>query len=80
MRLAGCIPAVHAKSPAQRELALVVRHRAWLVRDRTALVNRMHAQLQAVGLRMERGQLLTKKGQRWVRESAWPSLRPEQRV
>jgi transposase len=79
MRVAGCIPEVHAKGPAQRELALVVRHRAWLVRDRTALVNRMHAQLHAVGLRMERGRLLTKKGQRWVREAAWPLLRPEQR-
>jgi len=79
MRVAGCIPEVHAKGPAQRELALVVRHRAWLVRDRTAVVNRMHAQLHAVGLRMERGRLLTKKGQRWVGEAAWPLLRPEQR-
>lgn len=79
MRIAGCIPEVHAKGPAQRELVLVVRHRVWLVRNRTALVNRMHAQLHAVGLRLERGRLLTKKGQRWVRESAWPSLRTEQR-
>ncbi|HEX9106166.1 MAG TPA: IS110 family transposase [Longimicrobiales bacterium] len=79
MRVAGCIPAVHAKPPAQRELALLVRHRAWLVRQRTCLANRVHAQLHTVGLRLARGRLLTKSGQQWVRQQAWPQLGPEQR-
>jgi transposase len=79
MRVAGCIPAVHAKPPEQRELALLVRHRAWLVRQRTALANRIHAQLHAVGLRLARGRLLTKSGQRWLRTEAWSKLGTEQR-
>jgi len=79
MRVAGCIPEAFAKGPEQRELSLLVRHRAWLVRDRTALVNRMHAQLHAVGMQLPRGHLLTMKGQRWVRETAWPLLGTEQR-
>jgi transposase len=32
-----------------------------------------------VGLRIERGRLLTKGGRRWLREHAWPLLGPEQR-
>ena len=79
MRVAGCIPAVHAKGPEQRELALLVRHRAWLVRQRTCLANRIHAQLHTAGLRLERGRLLTRSGQRWLRTEAWPHLGREQR-
>jgi len=79
MRVAGCIPAIHAKDPGQREVALLVRHRVWLVRQRTALLNRIHAQLHAVGLRMERGRLLTRKGQGWLKQEAWPLLTREQR-
>lgn len=79
MRVAGCIPAVYPRAPEQRELALLVRHRAWLVRQRTSLANRIHAQLHAAGLRLARGRLLTKSGQRWLRTEAWPRLAPEQR-
>lgn len=79
MRLAGLIPAVHAKSIDQREQALLVRHWQILGRERTAIANRIHAQLHVVGLRLERGRLLTKKGRRWIRERAWPVWAPEQR-
>lgn len=79
MRIAGCIPAVHAKPAEQRELALLVRHRAWPVRQRTSLANRIHAQWHTAGLRLARGRLLTEAGQRWLRTEAWPHLGPEQR-
>jgi transposase len=79
MRLAGLIPSVFPKPREQRERALLVRQRAHLVRTRTALANRIHSQLHSVGLRLERGRLLTLSGQRWLRETAWPKLGPEQR-
>jgi transposase len=79
MHLAGLIPSVHTKSPEQREITRLVRHRGSLVQKRTALVNQMHAQLHQVGLRIERGRLLTKLGVRWLRHEAWPKLGPEQR-
>lgn len=79
MRLAGLIPAVHVKEAQQRDWGRLVRHRARLVRDRTAWVNRIHAQLHQAGLRIERGRLLTREGARWLRTEAWPHLSPEQR-
>jgi transposase len=57
MRLAGLIPEVYPKTIEQREQALLVRHRARLVRMRTSTVNRIHAELHRVGLRIERGRL-----------------------
>ena len=33
-----------------------------------------------MGLRLERGRLLTRDGRRWIREHAWPLLGPEQRL
>jgi transposase len=79
MQLAGLIPPVHTKSSEQREQSRLVRHRASLVRKRTALVNQIHGQLHQVGLRIERGRLLTRAGVRWLRQEAWPKLAPEQR-
>lgn len=79
MRLAGLIPEVHAKSAVQRDHAVLIRHWQLLGRERTAMVNRIHAQLHAIGLRLPRGRLLTKKGRRWVRERAWPLWSTEQR-
>lgn len=79
MRLAGLIPEAYPKTIEQRELALLVRHRSRLVRLRTATLNRIHAELHAVGARMERGRLLTKAGRNWVREHVWPIFGPEQR-
>jgi len=79
MRLAGLIPEVHPKDIETREQAVLVRHRARLVRLRTAAASRIHAELHSVGLHLERGRLLTKGGHQWVREHAWPMLGPEQR-
>ena len=80
IRVAGLIPEVHPKPPALREQATLLRHRATLVRLRTAAASRIHAQLHQVGLRMNRGHLLTQSGRRWVRDTAWPRLRTQQRV
>lgn len=80
MRLAGLIPVVHPKSIEQREQAALLRNRARLVRMRTAMAGRIHAQLHSVGLHMARGHLLTRDGRRWVRSQAWPVLGPEQRL
>lgn len=79
MRLAGLIPEVYATPPEQREWAVLIRHRALLVAERTALANRIHAQLHQVGLHLPRGRLLTRAGQRWLRTHAWPKLGREQR-
>lgn len=80
MRLAGLIPEVHPKSIEQREQALLVRHRARLVRLRTAMAGRIHAEIHSVGLHIERGRLLTKGGRQWLRAQAWPLFGPEQRL
>lgn len=79
MRLAGCIPEVYATPAFQREWGTVVRHRARLVGQRTALANRIHGQLHQVGLHLRRGELLTRAGRRWLQSEAWPKLSPEQR-
>ncbi len=79
MHLAGLIPAVHPKPIEQREWTRLIRHRVSLVRKRTMLANQIHGQLHQVGLRIPRGQLLTRQGVRWLRTEAWPKLGPEQR-
>lgn len=78
MRLAGLIPAVYATPAAQREWATLVRHRTTLVAQRTAVANRIHAQLHSRGLHLERGELLTTAGRQWVKREALPQLGPEQ--
>ena len=80
MRLAGLIPEVHPKSVEQRGHAVLLRHRARLVRQRTQMVNRIHAQLHNAGLHLERGRMLTEGGREWVRSEAWPKLGEEQRL
>ena len=77
--LAGdLIPPAYPKSPAQRDTACLLRHRAALVRTRTMLANRIHSQLHAVGLGLPREQLLRKASHLWLVETAWPRLSPEQ--
>ena len=71
MRLAGLIPEVYPTPFAQREWATLIRHRTTLITQRTALVNRIHAQLHMRGLHLERGELRTE---------AWPHFGPEQRA
>jgi transposase len=80
MRLAGLIPAVYATPAAQREWATLVRHRTTLVAQRTAVVNRIHAQLHMRGLYLARGELLTKAGRDWVKREAAPQLGREQQA
>jgi transposase len=80
MRLAGLIPEVYPAPFAQREWATLIRHRTTLITQRTALVNRIHAQLHMRGLHLERGELLTRAGRQWVRTEAWPHLGLEQRA
>lgn len=79
MRVAGLIPEVYPKPAAQREHALLLRHRTRLVRTRTAAAGRIHAELHAVGLRLPRGRLLTKKGRREVAGEASSYMRAEQK-
>lgn len=79
MELAGLIPRVYPTPAPQREWATLLRHRAALVRERTVLVNRIHAQLHQVGLHLARGRLLTRVVQTWLKTEAWPQLKPEQR-
>lgn len=79
MHLAGLIPAVYPKPFDQREQSRLIRHRASLVRKRTAMANQIHGQLHQVGLTIERGRLLTRGGVHWLRQEAWPKLGREQR-
>lgn len=78
MRVAGLIPEVYPKGIEQREQAVLVRHRARLVKLRTGAASRIHAELHAVGLHLRRGRLLTRDGRRWIKEHAWPLFGPEQ--
>lgn len=78
MRMAGLIPTVYPTPFAQREWATLIRHRTTLVTQRTAFVNRIHAQLHLRGLHLERGRLLTRAGRHWLRTDARPHLSVEQ--
>lgn len=78
MHLARLIPQVYPTPFAQREWATLIRHRTVLVRQRTAWVNRIHAQLHTRGLFIERGRLLTRAGRAWLRTVARLQLGPEQ--
>jgi transposase len=80
MRVAGLIPAVYATPASQREWATLVRHRRSLIAQRTAVVNRIHAQLHMHGLYLARGELLTKAGREWVKREAMPQLSGEHRA
>lgn len=79
MLAGGLIPEAYPKPPAQREQACLLRHRAALVRHRTMLANRIHSQLHAAGLALPRERLLRRATRTWLRETAGPVLRPEQR-
>lgn len=79
MLAAGLIPEVYPKSPDQREVLTLLRHRDTLVRERTSLANRVHAQLHRQRLSLPRGALLRRGTRAWLRETAWPRLTREQR-
>lgn len=78
MLLAGLIPEAYPRVGTQRDLLRLVRHHAALVRERTLLVNRIHAQLHERRLFLAREKLLRKEGRAWLTTVAWPRLTPEQ--
>ena len=78
MLLAGLIPEAYPRPESQRERLRLIRHYAMLVRQRTALVNRLHAQLHERGLFLPREKLMRREGRRWLLEEAWAALQPEQ--
>jgi transposase len=78
MLLAGLIPEAFPRVSAQREQLRLVRHHRALVRQRTLLVNRIHAQLHEQRLIVQREWLLRQAGRQWLVETAWPRLTGEQ--
>lgn len=78
MLLSGLIPEAYPRVGGQRDHLRLVRHHARLVRQRTLLVNRIHAQLHERRLFIEREKLLRREGRRWLTTMAWPRLTPEQ--
>lgn len=79
MLLADLIPEAYPRVGTQRDHLRLVRHHARLVRQRTVLVNRIHAQLHERRLFLAREKLLRKEGREWLTTAAWPRLTPEQR-
>jgi transposase len=79
MLAAGLIPGIYPKAPRQRELLTLLRHRRLLVQERTALANRIHAQLHQQRLSLPRARLLRRGTRAWLRTTAWPRLTREQR-
>jgi len=73
------IPCAYPRTPAERERLRLLRHRAALVRTRSALAARIHAQLHQANLVLERERLLRVRTRTWLREVAEPRLMPEQR-
>lgn len=78
MLSAGLIPEAWPRTGEQRDHLRLVRHHAALVRQRTLLVNRIHAQLHERRLFLPREKLLRKEGREWLRTEAWPRLTVEQ--
>ena len=79
MLTAGLIPAAYPRPAAQRETLKLLRHRAALVRQRTRLANRIHAESHQRRLALPREALLRKKARGWLKSAAWPRLGVEQR-
>lgn len=78
MLLAGLIPEAYPRVGSQRDHLRLVRHHAGLVRQRTVLVNRIHAQLHERRLFIAREKLLRREGRQWLTTVAWPRLTTEQ--
>lgn len=79
MLLAGLIPEAYPRVGTQRDQLRLVRHHAGLVRQRTVLTNRVHAQLHERRLFLAREKLLRREGREWLTTVAWPRLTAEQR-
>jgi transposase len=79
MLLAGLIPEAFPRVSTQREQLRLVRHHRALVRQRTLMINRIHAQLHEQRLIVKREWLLRQEGRQWLLETAWTRLTSEQR-
>jgi transposase len=79
MLLAGLIPEAYPRVGIQRDHLRLVRHHASLVRQRTLLTNRLHAQLHERRLFVAREKLLRQEGREWLTTVAWQRLTAEQR-
>lgn len=80
MLLSGLIPKAYPRAPEQRETLRLVRHRTALVRERTRLACRIHAQLHQSRVLIEREELLRKRTREWLEIEAGPRLAPEQQA
>lgn len=78
MLLSGLIPKAYPRRPEQRETLRLVRHRAALVRERTRLACRIHAQLHQSRVLLEREELLRKRTREFLEGEARSQLTPEQ--
>ena len=78
MLLSGLIPMAYPRLPEQREKLRLVRHRTALVRERSRLACRIHAQLHQSRVLIEREELLRKRTREWLEREAWSQLAPEQ--
>ncbi len=76
---ADLIPFAYPRTPEERETLRLLRHRAALVRTRSALAARIHSQLHQANLVLPREALLRRRTRTWLREVAEPRLTPEQR-
>jgi transposase len=73
------IPKAYPRSAAQRELLRILRHRTALVRQRSSLAGRIHAQLHQGGLSLPREKLLQRNTRPWLQEITRTRLEREQR-
>ena len=60
------LPTSYIPSKNTREIKEMVRHRAYMVRFRTSLKNKIHAELAKRWIKTE-GNIFTKKGKKWLR-------------
>jgi transposase len=80
MLLSGLIPKAYPRRPEQRETLRLIRHRAALVRERTRLACRIHAQLHQSRVVLEREELLRKRTREFLQVEARSHLAPEQQA
>jgi transposase len=80
MLLSGLIPKAYPRRPEQRETLRLIRHRAALVRARTRLACRIHAQLHQSRVLLGREELLRKRTREYLQVEARAQLAPEQQA
>lgn len=72
------IPYAYARSPEEREVLRLLRHRVSLVRTRSALAARIHSQLHQSNVVLKREELLRARTRPWLLEVAEQRLTCEQ--